>query len=58
MEHLGSIETDRTQLEVGECDCGFHFAFDATFMEQIGDFIFECPACGKEINTAEIFSDV
>jgi hypothetical protein len=55
MKRLSSIETDCVQLEVGECDCGYHFTADATFLEQVGDFIFNCPSCGKTINTMGIF---
>jgi len=57
MKRLESIETDIVQLEVGECDCGFHFGLDATFMEQVRDFVFKCPSCGKKINTAIIFPE-
>jgi hypothetical protein len=55
MKRLASIETDKVQLEVGECDCGYHFTADATYLELVGDFLFTCPSCGKRINTAEIF---
>ena len=55
MERLPSIETDRVCLEVGECDCGYHFTADATFMEQVRDFTFNCPSCNKIINTALVF---
>jgi len=55
MRRLQSIETDTVQLEVGECDCGYHFTADATYLVQIGDFHFHCPACGKVIDTATIF---
>jgi len=57
MKRLEGIETDIAQLEVGECDCGYHFAVDATYLDQIGDFVFACPACDKPINTAIIFGD-
>jgi hypothetical protein len=56
MKRLKSVENEEVQLEVGECDCGYHFGVDATFLEQVTDFIFifqdekpvegdECPAC-------------
>jgi len=58
MKRLPSIETDVVQLEVGECDCGYHFTVDATFLEQVGDFIMSCPSCEKLINTTIIFNEV
>jgi hypothetical protein len=57
MKRLPSIETDDVALEVGECDCGYHFTADATFLEQVGDFVFYCPACGKKIDTAVVFPE-
>lgn len=57
MKRLESVETDIVQLEIGECDCGYHFGVDATFLEQVGDFTFKCPSCDKLIDTAIIFSD-
>jgi hypothetical protein len=55
MKRLSSIETDKVQLEVGECDCGYHFTADATYIDDVGDFKFKCPSCGVEIDTADIF---
>lgn len=57
MKRLNSIENDTVQLEVGECDCGYHFGVDATYLDQVGDFIFKCPSCGKAIDTAKIFDE-
>lgn len=56
MKQLESVETDIVQLEIGECDCGYHFGIDATFLEQVGDFTFKCPSCDTIINTAIVFS--
>jgi hypothetical protein len=57
MIRLPSIETELVSLEVGECDCGYHFTADATFLEQVGDFVSKCPSCGKQINTALVFPE-
>jgi hypothetical protein len=57
VKRLPSVETDSVQLEIGECDCGFHFGLDVTFMEQVKDFIFICPSCGKEIDTVILFNE-
>jgi len=54
MKRLDSVETEKIQLEVIECDCGFHIGLDATYLIQIGDFIIECPACGTQIYTKEV----
>jgi len=54
-KRLTSIEMDTVQLEVGECECGYHFTVDATFLEQVKDFKFRCRSCGRIIDTAEVF---
>jgi hypothetical protein len=56
-KRLPSVETDIVQLEVGECECGFHFGFDATFLTQVGDTEFQCPSCGLTIRTADVFTE-
>ena len=48
---IESIETEKVQLEVMECDCGYHMGVDFTFLEQVGDFEAKCPSCGKIIST-------
>jgi hypothetical protein len=57
MKRLESVETDLVSLEVGECDCGYHFSVDATFLEQVRDFTFRCPSCNKIIDTAIVFPE-
>ena len=57
MKRLPSVETDIVQLEIGECDCGYHFGIDATFLEDVGDFTFRCPSCDKCIDTASVFPE-
>lgn len=57
MKRLDSVEVGKVQLEVGECDCGYHFGIDATFLDQVDDFKFNCPSCGREIDTAALFPE-
>lgn len=57
MKRLKSVENDQVGLEVGECDCGYHFGVDASFLEQVTDFTFECPSCGRRIDTGELFHE-
>lgn len=51
MRRLPSIETDIIQLEVVECDCGYHMGIDATFLVEVGDLKIPCPSCGAIIDT-------
>ena len=51
MKRLKSIENDQVQLEIIECDCGFHLGLDATFLDQVDDFIISCPSCHAVIDT-------
>lgn len=57
MRRLASIDTNTVSLEIGECDCGYHFGVDAEFLIQVGDFIFTCPSCKIEIDTQNIFPE-
>jgi len=54
MKRLDSVENDKVQLEVIECDCGYHMGVDATYLDQVGDFVTWCPSCGRKIDTKEI----
>jgi hypothetical protein len=54
MKRLDSIETDQVQLEVIECDCGFHVGLDFSYLDQVGEIYFKCPNCDTVIDTAEI----
>lgn len=54
MKRLKSVENDQVQLEVIECDCGYHMGVDATYLDQVGDFETNCPSCGMTIKTAKI----
>ena len=54
MKRLKSVENDQVQLEVVECDCGYHLTFDATYLDQVGDVSIECPSCERMINSEEV----
>ena len=54
MRQLDSISTDIVELEVYECDCGFHIGLDGTFIEQIHGIQIACPSCGRIIDTDQI----
>ena len=57
MKRLRSIENDQVQLEVVQCDCGFHLGIDATFLDQVGDLTIKCPSCEAVIDTAIVFPE-
>jgi hypothetical protein len=57
MKRLKSVENDQVQLEVVECDCGFHLGIDATYLVQVGDCVICCPSCCAQINTAVVFPE-
>ena len=46
---IKGYETNPTLL-IGECECGYHFGIDFTFVDQVDDFTFPCPKCGKMID--------
>ena len=54
MKRLQSVENDTVQLEVIQCDCGFHMGIDASYLDQVEDVIITCPVCDSVIDTALI----
>ena len=52
MKRLDSIEEGKLQLEVIECDCGYHNTLDYSYLDQVGDVSFPCPSCGAIIDSA------
>ena len=57
MKRLNGAVTEEYELEVVECDCGFHIGIDATYLLQFGEVEIRCPSCGKIIDSAEIFPE-
>lgn len=57
MKRLKSVITEKVQLEVVECDCGYHMGIDATFLDQVGDFQTVCPSCGEVIDTSVVLPE-
>ena len=42
-------------MTVIECDCGYHYGADNTFIDQVGWFIATCPSCGNKFDTYKIY---
>jgi len=57
MKRLQSLENSQVQLEVVECNCGYHMGIDVTYLDQVGDFKIACPACGDIIDTAVVIPE-
>jgi hypothetical protein len=57
MKRLESVENDIVQLEVVECICGYHMGIDATYLDQVGDFVTRCPSCDREIDTSLVIPE-
>ena len=53
MKRLKDIETEKGELEIYECDCGFHLGLDATYLLQVDDILIECPSCGTMFATSK-----
>lgn len=48
MKWITSLHNDKCELEVFECECGFHLGIDATWVDQdVYDlkYVIECPNC-------------
>lgn len=57
MKRLESVKNDTVEMEVIECDCGYHLGVDASYLMQVGDFITICPSCKSTINTKKILKE-
>ena len=51
------VPLNKCELDVVECDCGYHLGLDATFVDQVGDFITVCPSCGQDIDTGKLYEE-
>jgi hypothetical protein len=58
MKRLKSIGNEQVELEVIECDCGYHMGVDYTYLDQVGDFVTICPSCGVSIDTAKVLAEM
>ena len=45
------VPLNKCEIEVIECDCGYHMGIDSSFLEQVGHFKTRCPSCDKVIQT-------
>lgn len=55
MKKLTSIvQHQGVDLDIYECDCGFHIGLDSTYLDQVDSIKMKCPSCQIGINTAEI----
>ena len=55
MKLLNSIENEQVQMDIVECDCGYHMGLDASYLIQVGDFKADCPSCDSVIDTSVLF---
>lgn len=58
MKRLQGVANGTYEMEVIECDCGYHMGIDASYVLQVEDAFFdkqpECPSCGKSINVRRL----
>jgi len=51
MKRLEPAITEQYELDVIECECGFHIGLDITYMDQVEEIIVSCPSCGNIIRS-------
>lgn len=49
------IPLSKCEIDIIECDCGYHMGVDATFLDQVGDFKTKCPSCSLIIDTSKVY---
>jgi len=58
MKRLESWYKNTIELEVFECDCGFHVGIDGSWLDQCEEeakeWEFLCPSCGRFIPVNEL----
>jgi hypothetical protein len=52
---LREVDPSKVELELYECQCGFHFGVDATYLDQVGDIELKCPSC-EEVHKIPAFN--
>jgi len=52
-KYIESVSTEKVELDMYECTCGFHLGIDATYLEQVSEVSIVCPSCGNSILTTE-----
>ena len=57
MKRLKSAKHETADLEVIECNCGYHMGIDATYLDQVGDFKTNCPSCNTLIDTEKVCTE-
>ena len=51
MKRLEPACSEKYELDVIECDCGFHIGLDATYLDQVDEIEIPCPSCKRIIYT-------
>lgn len=51
MRRLEPVVTEEYELDVLECDCGFHIGLDITYLDQVAEISVKCPSCKTIINS-------
>lgn len=51
------VPISKCEIEIIECDCGYHMGIDTTYLDQVEHFIAKCPSCDRDINTIIIDED-
>lgn len=51
MKRLEPAFSDVYELDVIECDCGFHIGIDITFLDQVEEVLIKCPSCFNIIDS-------
>lgn len=58
MKRLNGVHNDKVELEIIECDCGYHMGIDASFVDQVDHAFFDvdthCPSCGEKIPVRDL----
>lgn len=50
MKYIGyGVVADTAEIEVYECECGYHQGVDATFLAQVGPATITCPSCKQVV---------
>ena len=47
VKYIDTYIGEEALLEVYECECGFYIGLDVTFLDQVGDIDWRCPACER-----------
>lgn len=57
MKWLKSVDDGQIEMEIFECQCGYHLGVDSTYLQQVDDIRTACPSCDRIIDSQSLMKE-